>query len=84
MNIVKNKFTEYIQKYIEGKSVCILGFGREGRATYDILARYCSSSKTAIADLNVIDRAANGISFASISLSIGEGIAFLLLPSMQP
>lgn len=62
MNIVKNKFTEYIRNYTEGKSVCILGFGREGRATYDILARYCSPSKTAIADLNVIDRAADNIS----------------------
>lgn len=61
MNTVKNKFTEYIRKYTEGKSVCILGFGREGKATYDILMRYCSPSKTAIADLNAIDRTADDI-----------------------
>lgn len=47
-----NKFIEYIKKYTENKSVCILGFGREGKATYNILTKYCSPSKIAVADIN--------------------------------
>lgn len=55
------RFINYIKNLTENKSVCILGFGREGRATYDILAKYCAHSDIVIADLNDIDRAANGI-----------------------
>lgn len=54
-----NKFTELINSRTEGKTICVLGFGREGRATYEILKKYCSPSKIAIADLNDIDRDAN-------------------------
>lgn len=50
-----NKFTEYIKNYTENKSVCILGFGREGKSTYEILTKYCSPSKIAVADINKID-----------------------------
>lgn len=50
-----NKFVEYIKKYTENKSVCILGFGREGKSTYNILTKYCSPSKTAVADINEIN-----------------------------
>lgn len=50
-----NKFTEYIKNYTENKSVCILGFGREGKATYKILSEYCSLKKIAVADINNID-----------------------------
>lgn len=57
-----NKFTEYIKKYTENKSVCILGFGREGKATYDILKKYCSPAGITIADLNPLDRISCGIS----------------------
>ncbi|MDD7517493.1 UDP-N-acetylmuramoyl-L-alanine--D-glutamate ligase [Ruminococcus flavefaciens] len=54
-----NKFCEYIGKYTEGKSVCILGFGREGKSTYKILKKYGKQSAIAIADLNPVDRSAN-------------------------
>lgn len=50
-----NKFVEYIKNYTENKSVCILGFGREGKATYEILTKYCSPSGIAVADINKID-----------------------------
>lgn len=50
-----NKFIEYIKNYTENKSVCILGFGREGKSTYEILAKYCSPSKIIVADINKID-----------------------------
>lgn len=51
-----NKFAEYLNKYTAGKSVCILGFGREGKSTYNKIVQYCSPSRLAIADLNPIDR----------------------------
>ncbi len=54
-----NKFAEYLNQYTAGKSVCILGFGREGRSTYTKLAQYCSPSCIAVADLNHVDRAKN-------------------------
>ncbi len=50
-----NKFIEYIKNYTENKSVCILGFGREGKSTYNILTKYCSPSAIAVADINKID-----------------------------
>lgn len=56
-----NNFTEYIKNYTEGKSVCILGFGREGRSTFRILSRYCTPSRLAIADLHNIDREENAV-----------------------
>ncbi|MBO4523780.1 MAG: UDP-N-acetylmuramoyl-L-alanine--D-glutamate ligase [Ruminococcus sp.] len=56
-----NKFCEYIRKYTEGKKVCILGFGREGKSTYKILEKYCLPETVAIADLNLVDREANGL-----------------------
>ncbi|MBO5343981.1 MAG: UDP-N-acetylmuramoyl-L-alanine--D-glutamate ligase [Ruminococcus sp.] len=52
---------EYIKSYTDGKSVCILGFGREGKSTYNILKKYCSPSEIAISDLNNIDREANNL-----------------------
>ena len=54
-----NNFAEYIKKYTDGKTVCILGFGREGKSTYRILKKYCTPSAIAVADLNNVDRTAN-------------------------
>ena len=54
-----NNFAEYIKKYTDGKTVCILGFGREGKSTYRILQKYCTPSAIAVADLNNVDRSAN-------------------------
>jgi len=56
------RFVKHIKNLIENKSVCILGFGREGRATFEIINKYCKAASVAIADLNEIDPAANGIS----------------------
>ena len=56
-----NRFCEYIGQYTGGKSVCILGFGREGKSTYKILEKYGAQSSVAIADLNPVDREANGL-----------------------
>lgn len=56
-----NKFIEYIQNYTVGKSVCILGFGREGKSTYNILKKYCTPSEIAICDLYNVDREANNL-----------------------
>lgn len=66
-----NKFAEYIKNYIDGKSVCILGFGREGKSTYKILEQYCSTKSLAIADLNPVDRSANELP-ESVELVIGK------------
>lgn len=66
-----NNFAEYIKKYTDGKSVCILGFGREGKSTYGILSKYCTPSSVAIADLNDIDRNANSLP-ESVELICGE------------
>ncbi|MBR2955542.1 MAG: UDP-N-acetylmuramoyl-L-alanine--D-glutamate ligase [Ruminococcus sp.] len=52
---------EYIQNYTAGKSVCILGFGREGKSTYNILKKYCTPSEIAICDLYNVDREANNL-----------------------
>lgn len=62
MSNINNKFVEYIKEYTAEKSVCILGFGREGRATYDILSRYCSPERIAISDLNNINCEINNLS----------------------
>ena len=67
-----NKFTDYLNKYTDGKSVCILGFGREGKSTYKMLRKYCSPSIIAISDLNPIDRKANDIP-DSVDIISGEG-----------
>ncbi|MBO7475260.1 MAG: UDP-N-acetylmuramoyl-L-alanine--D-glutamate ligase [Ruminococcus sp.] len=61
-----------MNKYTEGKTVCILGFGREGKSTYKILEKYCSPKSVAIADLNPVDREANGLP-ESVELVCGEG-----------
>lgn len=67
-----NKFTEFLRNYTLGKSVCILGFGREGRSTYQKIVQYCSCGSVTIADLNPIDRVANNLP-ESVNLIIGEG-----------
>ena len=66
-----NDFAQYISEYTKGKSVCILGFGREGRSTYRILERYCSPASVAIADLNPIDREKNDLP-ENVELICGE------------
>lgn len=66
-----NKFIDYIKNYTSGKSVCILGFGREGKSTYNILKKYCSSVQIAISDLNNIDRDVNNLP-EDVKLICGE------------
>ena len=66
-----NTFAEYIKNYTNGKSVCILGFGREGKSTYKILEKYCTPESVTIADLNNIDRESNSLP-DSIKLICGE------------
>lgn len=66
-----NKFIDFIKQYVENKSVCILGFGREGKSTYRIISQYCSPASVAIADLNPVDAAANGLP-DSVKLICGE------------
>lgn len=66
-----NRFAEYIRKLTAGKTVCILGFGREGKSTYRILEKYCSPKAVAIADLNPVDRSSGGIS-ENVELICGE------------
>ena len=66
-----NNFAEHIKDITEGKSVCILGFGREGKSTYSIINKYCSPSSLAIADLNNLDREASGID-DSVELICGD------------
>ena len=64
-------FAEYIKNYTEGKTVCILGFRREGKSTYKILKKFCSPRSVAIADLNPVDRSANELP-ESVELICGE------------
>lgn len=66
-----NKFSEYIKEYTNGKKICILGFGREGKSTYKILTKYGKQESIAIADLNPVDREANGLP-DSIGLICGK------------
>lgn len=47
-----NKFIEYLKNYTDGKSICILGFGREGKSTYKLIEKYCAPESVTIADLN--------------------------------
>ena len=54
-------FSEYLSQYTNGKTVCILGFGREGRSTYNKLVQYCSPAKITICDLNPLDREKNDL-----------------------
>ena len=56
-----NDFVKYIKNYTENKKVCILGFGREGKATFNILTHYCNPALTAISDLNSVDTEKNNI-----------------------
>ena len=47
---------EFINEYINNKNVLILGFGKEGKSTYNILTKLNSYKSLAIADQNNIDR----------------------------
>ena len=67
-----NKFAEYLKEYTENKSVCVLGFGREGKSTFGMLNKYCSPKSVTIADLNNIDRNVNNIP-DSVEIISGEG-----------
>ena len=66
-----NNFSDYINQYTNGKKVCILGFGREGKSTYRILEKYGAQASLAIADLNNVDREANGLP-ESVELICGK------------
>ncbi|MDE6036412.1 MAG: UDP-N-acetylmuramoyl-L-alanine--D-glutamate ligase, partial [Ruminococcus sp.] len=50
-----NKFVEYLKNYTENKSVCILGYGREGKSTYRMIEKYCNPESVTIADLNPVN-----------------------------
>ena len=67
-----NNFVEYIKNYTNGKSVCILGFGREGKSTYKMIQKYCSPKSVAIADLNKVNREDNSLP-KSVDIITGEG-----------
>ena len=67
-----NAFSEYLSDYTAGKTVCILGFGREGRSTYAKLVQYCSPASVTICDLNPVDREKNGLP-ESVRIITGEG-----------
>ncbi len=56
-----NKFTEYLRNCTNGKKVCILGFGREGKSTYRELSQNCSCKSITISDLNPVDRLTNNL-----------------------
>ena len=66
-----NRFVEYIKDYTAGRSVCILGFGREGRSTFRMISKYCAPERIAVADKNPIDRASNGLP-ESVELITGD------------
>ncbi len=65
------RFIDHIKSYTAEKKICILGFGREGRATYEIIAKYCTPSAITIADLNSVDREPNDLP-DSVNLICGE------------
>lgn len=67
-----NTFTEYLKNYTENKSVCILGFGREGKSTYRLLEKYCNPESVTVSDLNPVDRVANNLS-DDVNIVTGEG-----------
>lgn len=65
------RFIDHIKSYTADKKICILGFGREGRATYEIIAKYCTPSAITIADLNSVDRGFNALP-DSVNLICGD------------
>ncbi len=56
-----NRFIDYIKDLTRDKTVCILGFGREGKSTYRILSEFCSPAAVTIADLNPVDKEKNSL-----------------------
>ena len=64
-------FSDHLNNITNGKTVCILGFGREGKSTYRKLVQYCDPSEIAIADINPVDREANELP-ASVRLITGK------------
>lgn len=44
-----------ICKFVDGKNVLILGFGREGKSTYDFLKKHASCASITIADSRMLD-----------------------------
>lgn len=66
-----NKFTEYLKDYTENKSVCILGYGREGKSTYRLIEKYCNPESVTISDLNPVDRNTNNLP-DNINIVTGE------------
>jgi len=50
-----NTLIEKICKELNGKSIAILGFGREGKATYEFVKKYVEYTALAIADQNSIE-----------------------------
>jgi UDP-N-acetylmuramoylalanine-D-glutamate ligase len=50
-------------KSLSGKSVCILGFGREGKATFDAIMHFAPDAEVIIADANPTVRPKSGTKF---------------------
>lgn len=50
-----NTLTEKIKHELDGKSIAILGFGREGKATYEFIKKYVNYTDLAIADKSHIE-----------------------------
>ena len=45
---------EYVSRLIKDKNICILGFGREGRSTYNLFSLVGGFSSITICDLNPV------------------------------
>jgi hypothetical protein len=50
MNVIQQ-----IVKFLEGKKVLILGFGREGKSTYKFIKKYIPDLELGISDFNEVD-----------------------------
>ena len=59
---------QHLIEYFNSRSVLILGFGREGRSTYDIIRRHLPKKKIGIADKREIQ-----LADANATLYCGEG-----------
>ncbi len=55
------KLWDNIKKKTDGKDVLILGFGREGRSTLNVLEKYCSCRSISVSDMNKPECAYNAI-----------------------
>jgi UDP-N-acetylmuramoylalanine--D-glutamate ligase len=50
-----SKLSDFLTSFIKDKKICILGFGREGRSTFNLFTKIGGFSSITIADLSPID-----------------------------